>query len=100
MQHCLGGRELVHMYLVSYRQHRLKTDGQAQSSQAHFRVISPSGQIEPIRREGRGCDVIIVPLLLQDVALTPPLPHQQLPQSSTPQCYPVPSLVEGDGIDC
>lgn len=65
----------------------------------HFRIISSSGEVGAVRGEGRGGDIIIVPLLLQDVALTAPLPDQQLPQGCTPEGNPVPSPAESDGVD-
>ncbi|KAA6423466.1 MAG: hypothetical protein FRX49_06527 [Trebouxia sp. A1-2] len=61
---------------------------------SHFRIISTSGKVQSIRGECRGGNVIVVPLLLEDVAFTAPLPHQQLAQCCTAQRYPVSSRVE------
>lgn len=65
----------------------------------YFGIISSSGKVGAVRGEGRGGYVVVVPLLLQDVALAAPLPDQQLPQGGTPQRNPVPPLAEGDGVD-
>lgn len=62
-------------------------------------IIGSSCKVGAVRGEGGGRYIVIVPLLLQDIALTAPLPHQQLSQGCTPQRNPVPILAESDGID-
>ena len=68
--------------------------------QAHLRVISSSGKISAVWGKSRGGYIVVVALLLQNVALTAPLPDQQLSQGCAAQRNPVPSLAEGDGVDC
>lgn len=44
----------------------------------HFSVIAPRYDVLSIWRVRQGGHVVKVPLLLEDVGLTLPLPHQQL----------------------
>lgn len=78
----------------SYR-HTTSSQTFPPSNLPHLTIVSPSSYELPVRTIRQTIHVIEMSLLLEDVRLGLPLPHQQLPQAGAPKCKPLPCWVDG-----
>ena len=61
----------------------------------YLSIVATRGDDIAIRRVGQGVHVVVVPLLLEDVRLALPFPHQQLAESRAAERQPLTRGVHG-----